>query len=149
VSLCGVDETDGLLTIDPLGEDVLEEGISHIKLMNMPSTRSCMMKHHADSGGIYDRAKGFTEIDAWSLMKATQDPTCLVAVEGAIGVEVVAEDPLPSDDSATRTRNKGPNPILLERIKLTLRHDNPMWVMKCSPCRGRQGDNEDVEASTT
>jgi hypothetical protein len=56
-----------------------------------------------DCGWLDDRAEGFAEINTRSLMKAMHNPTGLVAVESAVGVELVTKYPLPGDNiGATR-----------------------------------------------
>jgi hypothetical protein len=106
------------------------------------------VKNSTDCGWLDDWAEGFGKINTRSLMKATYNPTGLVAVESAIGVELVTKYPLPGDDiGTTRSRNKSPSPIRLERIELVLHRSNQFRSRSADLAEEGRGDADDVDAS--
>jgi hypothetical protein len=76
-------------------------------------------KHRADGGRLDHWAEGLIIVNAELLGEAAKDPTNLVPLQGAIGVELVVEDPFTSDDiRANRTRDKIPNVVCDQSIIL-------------------------------
>jgi hypothetical protein len=51
-----------------------------------------------DRGRLDHRADGLIIVDVGSLGEATKNPVSLVPVQGAIGIELVLENPLAGDE---------------------------------------------------
>jgi hypothetical protein len=51
-----------------------------------------------NSGWFHNRTEWLAVDNSWALGEATEDPICLVAIEVAFGIKIVAENPLADDD---------------------------------------------------
>jgi hypothetical protein len=80
--------------------------------MNQPGAGDGMGEHGADRGRLDHRAEGIIIVDAGSLGEAMKDPSSLVPLQRAIGVELVYENPFTGDDiRPNRARDKIPGVI--------------------------------------
>jgi hypothetical protein len=75
----------------------VEEGILDIELMNHPVLVEGEGENGPNGGELDDGAKGLIVVNSGALDEAPKDPTGLVAVEGAIRVQLVVKNPLPGD----------------------------------------------------
>jgi hypothetical protein len=65
-----------------------------------------------DGSWLDHRVEGLIIVDIELVGEAVKDPTSLVPLQGDIGVELVIEDPIVSDDvGANRTRDKIPSVV--------------------------------------
>lgn len=109
----GVDKARWLLAVDGLVEVAMEERVLDIQLVDKPVTRGGEAGDDADRCWFDDWAERLVVVDAGALGVAAHDPMGLVTSKGAIGVVLVLEDPLASNDVDARwSRNKGPGTIL-------------------------------------
>jgi hypothetical protein len=112
VRVSWIDETRGLVAVDSLSEDAIEEGILHIELLNRPIMGDRSGEHHAHGGQFHNRAESLIVVNSWALSKTPKDPASLVAIEGPTSAKLVHEDPFAGDDiGALRSWNKVPGPI--------------------------------------
>jgi hypothetical protein len=93
IRVCGVDEADGLVTVNQLGEFPMEEGVLDVKLAYPPVEGEGDREDDVDGGRFDNRDEGLVEFDAVLLRKTVKDPTSLVAVENTVGLELVAKHP--------------------------------------------------------
>lgn len=71
-----------------------------------------------------------------ALREPADNPPRLVAVQGAVGVELVAEDPLAGDDmSSGRPRDQGPGGVSAERGDFLLHGATPVLIVESSTHR--------------
>ena len=77
----GVDEADGLLAVDLLGEMTVEEGVGDVHLVHRPGARSSKVQDGTDRARFDNRSKRIREVDAASLTKTSNHPARLVALE--------------------------------------------------------------------
>lgn len=98
VGLGGVNKAGGLSAVDCLLKCPMEEGILHIQLVNWPIAGDRQAEDGADCGRLDDGAEDLVEVDAGALGEAAKDPASLVPIQTAVGLELVAEDPLAGDD---------------------------------------------------
>lgn len=99
----GVDEDGGLLAADLFLNVAVQEGVGDIELMSWPSVCGHKCQHRLDHGGFNHRQEHLDEVDARALVEPLDNPSSFVVLEGAIGVHLVFEDPLSSDDTTPPT----------------------------------------------
>jgi hypothetical protein len=75
----------------------MEEGILDIELMNHPIPGERVEEDSANGSKLDDGAKGLVIVHSGALGEALKDPTCLVAVEGAVRCQLLAKEPLAGD----------------------------------------------------
>jgi hypothetical protein len=108
----GVDEACGLSTVGDIGELVVEEIVLDVRLASLPLKGEREGEDDKDRRRFENQVEHLVEVDTLLLGEATKQPTCFVAVEGAIGLEVVAKDPLGGDDvSVPRWRHEIPSVV--------------------------------------
>jgi hypothetical protein len=76
----------------------MQEHIHEIKLMNQPGAEDGHGEHNVECGWLDHRAEGLIIVDAGSLGEATKDPVSLVSFQGAVGAELVHENPFAGND---------------------------------------------------
>jgi hypothetical protein len=109
VRLHRINKPRRLAVVDCLRESTMQECVLHIKLMDMPGMGDDQWKHCADGGRLDHRTEGLLVVDAGPLGEVVKDPTSLVLLQGAFGVELVLENLFIGDDiEANRTRDKIP-----------------------------------------
>jgi hypothetical protein len=107
VRLRGINKPYRLAVVDCLYESTMQECILHINLVDRPRTWDGQGKHHVDSGRLDNRVESPIVLDVGALGEVVKDPPSLVPFQGAIGVELVLEDPFVDDDiGANRMRDK-------------------------------------------
>ena len=90
-----VDEARRLLTVDGFVEVTVKKGVLHVQLMmDWPTTRDRNAEDDADRGLLDHRTENLVIVDAGLLGEATYHLARLAAGKRAVGVELVAEDPL-------------------------------------------------------
>jgi hypothetical protein len=105
-----VNEAGGLSTVDDLGELAVEEGILDVELASLPFNGERDGEDDADRGRFDNRTECLIEVNVLLLREAAKHPACFVAVEGAIGLQLVAKDPLAGDDvGVPRRRHEIPS----------------------------------------
>jgi hypothetical protein len=82
VRSCGINKPCGLMAEHHLGETTMKEGIFDIELSNLPTGGEGDGENNPDGSWFNHRAKSLVKVDTVFFREATQDPTCLVAVEG-------------------------------------------------------------------
>jgi hypothetical protein len=126
-----IDETHGLTAKDSLGESVVEEGILHIELLNVPVTGDSSGEHRANGGQFHNRAESLIVVDPRALSETPKDPASLVAIKGPVGTKLMREDPLVGDDvGVTRLGDKLQGPIAHQGPILVLHSRTPIGVSK-------------------
>lgn len=99
--------------------------------MDRPALGERKGQHCADGRGLDDRTERLVKVHAGTLGEATEDPAGLVLLEGAIGLVLVLENPLPGDDVGSgRTKNQIPGVILQEGSMFFLHSRPPIWIGK-------------------
>jgi hypothetical protein len=87
-----VDEAGGLATVDNLGELAMEEGVLDVELASIPFKGECDGEDNADRGQFDNRTECLIEVNVLLLRETVKHPTYFVAVERAIGLQLVAKD---------------------------------------------------------
>lgn len=82
----------------------MKKGIGNIELLRRPLLGRGDSEHNADDGRFDDQRERLTEIHTNTLGEAMNNPSCLVAIERAIWIEFVREDPLCGDNVGTERR---------------------------------------------
>jgi hypothetical protein len=101
-----------MLTVDSFLEITMQKCVFDVKLMDGPRFRGDNGKNHMDCGWLDDRTEGFAIINTGLLSETTNHPSSFIARERAVGVELVAKNPLSGDNIDTyRTRNQRPSVI--------------------------------------
>lgn len=132
VGLGGVNKAGGLSAVDCLLKCPMEEGILHIQLVNWPIAGDRQAEDGADCGRLDDGAEDLVEVDAVELGEAAKDPASLVPIQTAVGLELVVEDPLASDDIGTVwAGDQVPCTVGLQRGELFLLGGPPIGVGQC------------------
>jgi hypothetical protein len=74
-------------------------------------------EHCANDGRLHNLCESLTKVDSRVLTEDTDNPSSLVIVEGAIGVEFIFENSFAEDDmSFCRLTNKSPCPVADENL---------------------------------
>jgi hypothetical protein len=130
-----VNEAGGLATVDDLGELAVEEGVLDIELASLPFKGERDGEDDADRGRFDNRTEHLIEVNALLLRETVKDPTCFVAVEGGIGLQLVAKDPLAGDDvGVPRRRHKIPSVIAKESTILLGHSLKPVGILERRTC---------------
>jgi hypothetical protein len=126
-----------LATVDTLGELAVEEGVLDVELASLPFKGDHNEEDDADRGRFDNRTERLVEVNALLLREIMKHPACFVAVERAIGLQLVAKDPLARDDvGVPRRRHKIPSVIVEERT-IVLGHSlEPIGILECRTCGG-------------
>lgn len=118
----------------------MQEGVLDVQLMYWPAPRDRERENGSYCGGLDNRTEHLVEVDAGSLGEAAKNPACLVAVEGAVGLELVLEQPFAGDDvGLVWSWHKIPRAIGEEGVKLILHHSAPLWISEGRPIRAWHG----------
>ena len=129
-----------LLTQDAFCDVAVEEGVGYIQLVRWPVLGRDEREDDTDRGGFDDRGEGFAEVDPRPLMKPAHHPSSFVTLEGAIGAQLVFEDPFTRDDLSTgRPWHKSPRAVMLESIKLLLHGVTPWGILERRTYRPQNG----------
>jgi hypothetical protein len=129
VGILGIDEPGGLLAVHLFGEMDMEEGVGDVHLVHRPSSGGGKVQNNPDRARFDNRSERIRQVDAGALAEALDHPARLVALECTIGVQLVLEHPLASDDvGAKRARNELPSLVPLQSIKLFLHSCTPLRI---------------------
>ena len=127
----GVYVAGGLLIVDGLHERAVEEGVVDVKLMNRPLVGECNGVDGAHGGQFHDRTERLLKINTGSLREAAEDPTRLVSIQGAIGLQLVSKNPFTCNHISTSgTWNKDPCVISVQGGKLVLHSEAPVVIIE-------------------
>jgi hypothetical protein len=97
--------------------------------MNRPGAGDSQGVDGADRGQLDHRAEGLIVVDAGSLGEATKNPASLVSFRGAVGIELVLENPLADDDvGANGVRDKIPGVVGDQGNKFFFHGAAPIWI---------------------
>jgi hypothetical protein len=114
-----VDEAGGLATVDNLGELAMEEGILDVKLASLLFKGERDGEDDVDHGRFDNRIECLIKVNALIPRETVKHPACFVAVERAIGLQLVAKDPLAGDDvGVPRRRHEIPSVVAKESMIL-------------------------------
>jgi hypothetical protein len=132
-----VDEAGGLATVDDLGELAVEEGVLDVELASLPFKGERDGEDNADRGLFDNRTERLVEVNALLLRETAKHPTCFVAVERAIELQLVAKDPLPGNDvGVPRRRHEIPS-VVAEESTILLGHSlEPVGILERHTCGG-------------
>ena len=98
IGMSFVDEAGGLLIVHCLREIAVEKGVLDVELVNWPVASSCQVQDGADGRLLYNQRECLVEVEAGALREASDHPASLAALQGAVGIVLVLEDPLATDD---------------------------------------------------
>jgi hypothetical protein len=91
------------------------------------------VQNSPDRARFDNRSERIHEVDAGALTEALDHPARLVALECTIGVQLVLEHPLASDDvGARKARNELPSLVPLQSIKPFLHSRTPLRIAQSS-----------------
>jgi hypothetical protein len=132
-----VHEAGGLETVDDLGELAVEEGVLDVELSSLPFKGERDGEDDADRGRFDNWTKRLVEVNALLLRETTKHPACFVAVEGAIGLQLVVKDPLAGDDvGILRRRHEIPSVVAKESTILLGHSLEPVGILERRTCGG-------------
>jgi len=115
----------------------MEERVVDVELTRRPAARSSNGEHGVYSSWFNHRREGFAEVNASTLCEATDNPSCFIALEGAIRIEFMAENPFTGDDMGTgRAIDQAPCAVSPKSAKLLLYGAVPVRVPECGARRG-------------
>jgi hypothetical protein len=80
----GIDEADGLATVDSLRQSAMKEGVLDVELMDRAVPGEGEGEDGANGGELDDGAKSLVVVHTRALGEAPKDPTGLVAVKGTV-----------------------------------------------------------------
>jgi hypothetical protein len=87
---------------------------------------------------FHNRAERLIVVHTRALSETLEDPTSLVAIEGAVDAKLVGENPLAGDDvRVTRSGNKFLGPVAHEGLVLIFHCRAPIKIGECGTDRGR------------
>lgn len=128
-----VDEARWLLAIDSFPELAMQESVLDIQLVHRPSIGSCQREDSANGHRLDDWRERLIKIHSRSLMEAMHDLAGLAPLKSAVGIALVLEDPLASDDmSAPWPRNETPGAVPQQGVVLLLHRRAPGVVLQGS-----------------
>jgi hypothetical protein len=112
IGLRRINKSSRLAVVDGFQKGAVQEHILHIELMNRPGAGDGEGEHSSDRVRFDHRAEGLIVVSAGSLGEAVKNPASLVPFQGAIGIELVLENPLVSHDvGANGVRDKIPGVV--------------------------------------
>jgi hypothetical protein len=90
----------GLATVHCLGQSAVKEGILDVQMEDCP----VLGKGEDDPNGgeLDDEAECFVVVHSEAPSETSNDPMGLVPIQGVVGLELVAEDPLAGDHIGAR-----------------------------------------------
>ena len=140
IRLSGVDEADGLLTVDLLGEMAMKERVGDVHLVNGPRARDRQLQDSADRARFDNRGEGVGEVHTGALTETTNHPASLVALKGPVRPGLMPKDPFAADHvSVRRPRHQLPGAVTLKSVELLLHRGEPMRVSKSRSSRRWEG----------
>jgi hypothetical protein len=132
-----VDEAGGLMTVDNLGELAMEEDVLDIELASLPFKGERDGVDDANRGRFDNQTKHLIEVNALLLRETMKHPACFVAVERAIGLQLVVKDPLAGDNVAILRRRHEIPSVITEESMILLGHSlEPVGILELRTCGG-------------
>lgn len=108
-------------------------------MVRRPIVGGYQAEHGTDRRRLDDEGENLGEVDVGPLMEAEDHPTCLVAVECAVGIKLDAEDPFVDDDTSDcRRLHECPCALGYQRVKFNLHSCSPVWVLQSFTRRGEE-----------
>jgi hypothetical protein len=111
--------------------------------MNRPGAGDGQGEDGVNRGRLDHRAEGLIVVDVGSLGEAAKNPASLVPFQGAVGIELVLENPLASDDVGVNgARDKISGVVGDQGSKFFFHGTAPIWIDEGGADRGghrRQG----------
>jgi hypothetical protein len=130
-----VDEVGGLATVDNLGELAVEEGVLDVELASLPFKGEHDGEDDTNYGRFDNQTECLVEVNALLLRETTKHPACLVAVERAIGLQLVAKDPLPGNDVGVPRRRYEIPSVIADESTILLGHSlEPVGILERHTC---------------
>ena len=80
----------------------MEKSIGNVKLFGWLAPRCHDGENSLDHGGFHNRRECFPEIDASLLSEPANHPSSLIALQSAIRIKLMLENPFPSDNVGAR-----------------------------------------------
>ena len=109
----------------------VKKGIIHVQLVDRPLTRSSDAEDDPNRGRLDDEAQRLVVVDVVLLGEAADDLASLMTSQRVVGVELVPEDPLASDDvGAERPGDETPRVVVDESLVLLSHSRAPLRVGK-------------------
>lgn len=97
--------------------------------MDRTPSGQCKCENCANGGGLHNWTEGLVEVHIGTLGEAAQDPACLVPLQGAVGEELVLEDPLARDNICLwRPPDEVPRVVLQKGAVFFLHSSPPIGV---------------------
>jgi hypothetical protein len=93
-----VDEAGRLVAVDAFREITMEKGVFDVELVDKPPPCRREVQYSPDGGRLHHRGERLVEVDARSLREPADNPPSFPAVEAAIRLQFVLEQPLAGDD---------------------------------------------------
>jgi hypothetical protein len=135
--MSGINEANGLATVDSLRQSAMEEGILVVELMDCPVLGEGEGEDGADGGELDDGAEGLIIVHSGVLGEAPNDLVGLVAVEGVVRSQLVAKEPLAGDHISARwMRHQVPGVVGQQGHVLLLHGPTPLRVGEGGANRG-------------
>jgi hypothetical protein len=126
-----VDEAGGLATVDDLGDLAVEEGILDVELASPSFKGKRDREDDADRGQFDNRTQRLVEVKALLLRETAKHPTCFIAVERTIGLQLVVKDPLAEDNvGVPRRRHEIPSVVAEESMILLGHNLKPVEILE-------------------
>jgi hypothetical protein len=108
--------------------------------MNRPGVGDGQGENGVDRSRLDHRDEGLIVVDAESLGEAVKNSTSLVPFQGAIGIELVLENPLVGDDVGSNgARDKIPGVVGDQDSKFFFHGMMPIWIGEGSTDEGGHG----------
>jgi hypothetical protein len=94
----------------------VEKSVLHVELLNRPVTGNSNGEYRAHGGRFHNQAERLIVVHTGALSETPEDPTSLVAIEGAVGAKLVGENPfLPVTTFESRGQETSSQVLLLMR----------------------------------
>jgi hypothetical protein len=132
-----VHEASGLVTVDDLGKLAVEEGVLDVELASLPFKGERDGEDDVDRGQFDNQTERLVKVNALLLRETAKHPACFVAIERAIGLQLVVKDPLPRNDvGIPRRRHEIPS-VIAEESTILLGHSlEPVGILERHTCGG-------------
>lgn len=109
----------------------MNEGVVDVELVDWPVTCCSQGEDGANDSRFDDRAGRIVVVDVGVLREAANNPSGFVLFKVTVLLELVAVDPLPTDDvSSGRSRNELPGLVGCESVELGLHGGASVGVLK-------------------
>jgi hypothetical protein len=108
-----------------------DQGVLDVELASLPFKGERDGEDNADRGRFDNQTECLVEVNALLLRETAKHPVCFVAVEGAIGLQLVAKDPLAGDDVGVPRRRHEILSVVTEESMILLGHSlEPVGILE-------------------